>query len=131
MQTQPLRRGLIIIWTDHQHRIRPGFLRLPAQAHRMGRIIGAGSGNDEAVVPRHLLCPGNDVSFFLIRQGGGFPGGAAQHDGMDTPFQLAGNQSLQHGIVDFAVQKRRDQRRTDTGKEWIFHMKHLRTSLCR
>ena len=119
---QPGLGGLVVIGRDQQQRICARLLGVLAEVERRRRVVAARTGDHLAPAGHMRHAVGDQMNVFLLRQRGALAGGAADAQGIHPGLQLAVHLPVKGGVVDGAGrQKWRDQRRTGSGKNRLFH----------
>ena len=97
---EPFRCGLVVVGAYHQQSVNSGVFGGLAQGNGVGGGVGACARNDDHVLRGGFFRPAEHGQLFFVRQGRGFPGGAAEDAGGNVGLCLPVDQLLQHGVID-------------------------------
>ena len=119
MGKQALRCGFVVIWTDNQKSIHSCLFCSLAQFNCMVCRVASCPCNDFALISDAVFCSVKQFQLLIIAERWSFSGGAGNNDSFDPSVNLPFQKLLQHGIIEFIIQKWRHKSGTDSCEKWF------------
>ena len=98
--------GLIIVGCHHQAGVGAGLAGKAGEVDGVGRVVGAGAGDDGHPAGGALHGEGDGVAVLFVGEGGALAGGAADHQGVDSLVNLPVDKPPQLGKINAVGGKR-------------------------
>jgi len=107
---EPFLRRLVVVGRDHEQRVGAGFLGVPGEVDRLGRVVGTGAGDHGDTALRLGDRPFHNLLVLVMAERRALAGGADRHQALRALGDLPGDMLAHRRLVGRAVLERRHQR---------------------
>ena len=102
-------RGLVVVRGHDEHGVAADLAGVLCQADGVGRVVGAGAGDDGDAACRALCAVAQDLAVLFVGQRGAFAGGACDDEGVHALIDLPVDETAERRIVDAFSGQRGDE----------------------